>query len=253
MLNKNDIKLIRSLRLKKYRQKYNKFIVEGEKIIIEALKIESTNIDSLYCTNEFYQENRALVNKKLSNVNIITDKELKQISNLKTANSALALVKIMGNTGTDNLKDAELILYLDDIMDPGNMGTIIRSCDWFGVDALVVSPNSVDIFNPKVIQSSMGSIFRLDIFRYDFGQLQKLLNDKVTYYGTKLEGENIQNITYDFPAVIVIGNESHGISAEISSKTGYNITIPNYNKSTESLNAAIATSIVLYDVKNKLD
>ncbi len=254
MLKKNDIKLIRSLRLKKYRQKYNKFIVEGEKIIIEALKIDSAIIDALYCTKEFHQLNRVLISKNLSKVSIITEKELKQISNLKTANSALALVEIKGDNDVEKLKKAKLILYLDDIMDPGNMGTIIRSCDWFGVDALVVSPNSVDIYNPKVIQSSMGSIFRQGIFQYEFGQLQELLsNKKITYYGTKLDGDNIQKIKYSFPAVIIVGNESHGISEAISHRIDYKITIPNFNRSTESLNAAIATAIVLYDVKNKFD
>ncbi len=254
MLKKNDIKLIRSLRIKKYRQKYNKFIVEGEKIIIEALKIDSATLDALYCTKDFYQLNKDLISTKLSDVNVISEKELKQISNLKTANSALALIKIKENTNFEKLKEARLILFLDEIMDPGNMGTIIRSCDWFGVDALVISPNSVDIYNPKVIQSSMGSIFRQVIFQYDFGQLQEFLSKKeVTYYGTKLEGDNIQKVKYNFPSVIIIGNESHGISAAISNKIDYNITIPNFNKSTESLNAAIATAIVLYDVKNKFD
>lgn len=254
MLNKKDIKLIRSLRLKKYRQKYNYFIIEGEKLAIEAIKFSKVNIKKIFCVNEFYHKYISN-NSDLDELSIlISEKELSQISNLKTPNSVLILLNCFEELPIKSFYNSRLLVYLDDIMDPGNMGTIIRTCDWFGVDCLVTSKNSVDIYNPKVIQSSMGSIFRLPIVRYDFRQLTTILENKTfTYYGTLLDGENIFNTNYQFPMVLVIGNESKGISNDIKSKLNEKITIPRRNSKTESLNAAVATGIVLADInKNNI-
>ncbi len=250
MLKKNDIKLIRSLRLKKYRQKYNKFIVEGEKNSVEALKNVLDRVDSIYCTIDFFDKNQLLFVNSTAEVVIVSDKELKQISNLKSANSVVLILNKKQKINIDLLKKSKTIVYLDDITDPGNMGTIIRSCDWFDVDALVTSINSVDIYNPKVIQSSMGSIFRLPIFNYEFNEMQEILSGyDFTFYGTKLQGDSINAVIYNYPMVIVVGNESKGISDAIDKKLNHRITIPRYNKNTESLNAAVATAIVLYEIK----
>jgi len=250
MLKKNDIKLIRSLRLKKYRQKYNKFVVEGEKNSIEALKNVCDRIEVIYSTKEFYNSNQELLDKSAVDIVIVTEKELSQISNLKTASSSLLLMNVGKNTGFDKLKKSKLIVYLDEITDPGNMGTIIRTCDWFDVDVLVVSPGSVDIYNPKVIQSSMGSIFRLPVIELGFDKLKTTLEGfDFAYYGTELEGESIDEVKYNFPVVVVIGNESKGISKSVDEELDYRITIPRYNDKTESLNAAVATAIVLYELK----
>ena len=254
MLNKKDIKLIRSLRLKKYRQKYNYFIIEGEKLAIETIKCSKERIEKIYCVNEFFNKYISS-NSSLEEMSIIiSEKELSQISNLKTPNSVLILLKSFEETSIEPFKNSRLIVYLDDIMDPGNMGTIIRTCDWFGVDCLATSKNSVDIYNPKVIQSSMGSIFRLPIIKHDFHQLTSTLDNKIfTYYGTLLEGENIYKTNYQFPMVLVIGNESKGISNEIISKLDKKLNIPRINSETESLNAAVATGIVLADInKNNI-
>jgi len=235
MLKKNDIKLIRSLRLKKYRQKYNKFVVEGEKNSIEALKNVYDRIETVFSTKEFYNSNQKLLDKLAVDILIVTEKELNQISNLKTANSSLLLINFGEHTGFDRLKKSKLIVYLDDITDPGNMGTIIRTCDWFDVDVLVVSPGSVDIYNPKVIQSSMGSIFRLPVIELGFDKLKASLEGfDFTYYGTELEGESIDEVKYNFPVVVVIGNESKGITKSVDEELDYRITIPRYNDKTES-------------------
>lgn len=254
MLNKNDIKLIRSLRLKKYRQKYNYFIIEGEKLAIEAIKFSQSNIEKIYCVNEFYNKYISISSELQDLSVLISEKELSQISNLKNPNSVLILLKLLDKSSIVDLEKSRLIVYLDDIMDPGNMGTIIRTCEWFGVDSLVTSNNSVDIYNPKVIQSSMGSIFRLPILKHNFNQLLLALDsNKFNYYGTLLEGENSFKTDYQFPMVLVIGNESKGISNDIISKLNKRITIPRLNSETESLNAAVATGIVLADInKNKL-
>jgi len=253
MLKKNDIKLIRSLRLKKYRQKYNKFIVEGEKIAIEAIKFQNKNIDHIYCVNEFIEKNEQILEDIQGELTIVSEKELNQISNLKTANSVVVVLNKQDINTNDIILGSNLIVFLDDIMDPGNMGTIIRSCDWFNIDSLVVSPNSVDIYNPKVIQSSMGSIFRLPIHRMDFEMLNSITKDQgIEYYGTLLNGENMNSIKYKTPLVMVIGNESKGISESVQQSIKNKITIPRYNKITESLNAAVATGIVLADIKGKI-
>jgi len=254
MLKKNDIKLIRSLRLKKYRQKYNKFVVEGEKISIEALKSVFEKIEMVFCTKGFYDTNRELLGELTRKSIIVSDKELNQISNFKSANSCLLILKFDKKDDYNILRKSKIIVYLDDITDPGNMGTIIRSCDWFDIDTLVVSLNSVDIYNPKVIQSSMGSIFRLPIIELEFDKVRDILDGfDFTYYGTELEGEKINKIKYNTPLVVVIGNESKGISKEVDEKLDFRITIPRYNESTESLNAAVATSIVLYNLKESIN
>ena len=251
MLTNNDIKYIRSLSQKKYRQKYNNFVIEGEKMILETIFFAPDRLVKLYCLPEFenkYKKELSLFEEKIE---VISLKELKKISNLKTPNQGLALIEIQ----KENIEDIgkfDFVLYLDDIRDPGNMGTIIRTADWFNAGCIVVSKDSVDIYNPKVLQSSMGSIFRIPVFKCDFERLKELYGDKtIKSYGMLMNGESIYETEYNFPLVIVIGNESRGISDDIIAKLDKKITIPRFNEHTESLNASIATAVVVSEVRRR--
>ena len=251
MLTNNDIKYIRSLSQKKYRQKYNNFVIEGEKMILETIFFAPDRLVKLYCLPEFknkYNKDLSLFDEKIE---VISLRELKKISNLKTPNQGLALIEIE-KENIEDIRKFNFVLYLDDIRDPGNMGTIIRTADWFNVDCIIVSKDSVDIYNPKVLQSSMGSIFRISVFKCDFERLKELFGDKtMKSYGMLMNGESIYEAEYDFPLVVVIGNESRGISDEIISKLDKKITIPRFNQHTESLNASIATAVVVSEVRRK--
>jgi len=251
MLTNNDIKYIRSLSQKKYRQKYNNFVIEGEKMILETIFFASDKIVKLYCLQEFSDKYKEELIRFKEKIEIISPKELKKISNLKTPNSGVVLIE-MPEENESKIFNADFVIYLDDIRDPGNMGTIIRSADWFDVDCIVISKESVDVYNPKVLQSSMGSIFRIPVVKMDFEKLHNIVEErKFNFYGMLMEGESIYETKYDFPIVIVIGNESKGISEKIISKLDKKITIPRYNKYTESLNASIASSIVISEIKAK--
>jgi RNA methyltransferase, TrmH family len=253
MINKNDVKLIRSLSLKKYRQRYKKFIVEGEKSVIEAIKYKNNDINKLYCTLEFSEKNINILTKINHLVQIVTHNELESISNLKNNTSVTAILEISSKHDLSVLKDSKLLLYLDAISDPGNLGTIIRTAEWFGVDALICSPDCVDFYNPKVVQATMGSIFRLPVFAIEFNSLISL-NDKkdLNKYVMVMEGKDIYMYDFSFPMVIVIGNESNGVSEDIMKKSTELITIPSANMVTDSLNASVATSIVLSELFRKL-
>lgn len=229
-LSKNKIKWIRSLRLKKNRDTEGLFIIEGEKMVLELIDLWPENI-SFICT----------VNPKLS-VKYLTyytnEKTMKQISSLTTPNKLLAVVK----KPIPEKKEESFIVMLDDIQDPGNMGTILRTCDWFNVDKIVCSKNTVDIFNTKVIQSSMGSIFRIPVEYCNLSTYLELTT--LTIYGALLEGENIYNKKLEREGIIVMGNEGKGISKEIQSYITKTILIPKFGGA-ESLNVSIATGIIL--------
>tara|TARA_Y100000589_G_scaffold80816_1_gene74673 strand:- start:30728 stop:31507 length:780 start_codon:yes stop_codon:yes gene_type:complete len=236
-LSKNKIKWIKSLKLKKNRDNENLFIIEGKKIILETIKFHSNNI-KLICSTEKI---------KFKNIpSYIIDKNImKEISSLKTPNNLIAIVKkpIFKNKPSNSL-----IVVLDNIQDPGNMGSILRTCDWFKVDKVICSKKTVDIFNTKVIQSSMGSIFRIPV---EYHYLPDYLKQtKLPIYGTLInEGENIyKNKFIQNEAIIIIGNEGNGISKEIISYINKFITIPRFGK-TESLNASIATGIILSEFR----
>ena len=239
MINKNDVKLIRSLSLKKYRQRYKKFIVEGEKSVIEAIKFKSDDLEKLYCTHEFHEKNNNILKKIIHLVEIVTQNELESISNLKNNTSVIAILEIKNYNDLTVLNDSKLLLYLDAVSDPGNLGTIIRTAEWFGVDALICSPDCVDFYNPKVVQATMGSIFRLRVFSIDFNSLIALKDDKyINKYVMVMEGKDIYNYDFSFPMIIVIGNESKGVSEDIIAQSTERITIPSANRVVDSLNAS---------------
>jgi TrmH family RNA methyltransferase len=240
MLSKNQIKLITSLKQKKYRIQHQLFVVEGVKGIQEFLN-SHFELVHLYSTKPIFEINPQL------NV-IITDEELKKISNLKTPNIALGLFKIPKSTFVE---ENELIIALDDVRDPGNLGTIIRLCDWFGVNHLVCSENSVDCFNSKVVQATMGSLTRVNIVYTNL--IDFLSSTKLTKYGTFMEGQDIYKVQTKSSGIIIFGNEANGISKPIEALIDEKISIPRFGniKATESLNVATATAIFLSEFKWK--
>ena len=242
MISKNQQKLIQSLKLKKNRIKTSLFIAEGEKVVTELIS-SKIRLNSLYCLPSFIDK----IDVDIEKITEITEKELDKISNLKNANQVVALFEIP--EFNQRLENNTLTLALDDIRDPGNLGTIIRLADWFGISTILCSSNTVDAFNPKVIMATMGSISRVEIIYCDL--VEELSKMDKPIYGAFLEGDNIYKTTKIDNAILVIGNESNGISAEIEKLITNKITIPQFGKlkETESLNAAVATSILLSEFK----
>jgi TrmH family RNA methyltransferase len=241
MLSKSRITLITSLKQKKYRLQHQLFVVEGIKTIREFLN-SSYVLDHLYTIEPF---------ENVSNEfqTILTEKELKKVSFLKNTNSALAVFKTEIFSGIDETK---LLVGLDDIRDPGNLGTIIRLCDWFGVTDLICSENTVDCYNPKVIQATMGSLTRVNVSYLNLENY--LLNTSVPVFGTFMKGANLyKNNESTETGIVVLGNEANGISENIEKIITHKVTIPKFGKiqQTESLNVAMATSIVLSEFKRK--
>lgn len=240
MVTKQEIKLIKSLNQKKYRQQLGLFTVEGIKGIEEFLKSDF-KLHRLYTTKQIFD------NSKGDAVGI-SENELKKITALKNPNTALAIFEI---PKSEDVKDNTLIVALDDVRDPGNLGTIIRLCDWYGVKDLVCSLNTVDCYNSKVVQATMGSLTRVNITYTNLDEF--LLNHKSPIFGTYMNGENIYNSKLPSEGIIVLGNEANGISEKISSVIDRKITIPQFGKSkeTESLNVANAAAIVLSEFRRR--
>lgn len=236
-LSKNQIKLISSLKQKKYRQLHGLFVAEGIKTINELLN-SNFALHTLFTTESF--------NIDAKNEVLITNKELQQISFLKTPNKSLAIFNIPKPKDIDT---NQLIVALDDVRDPGNLGTIIRLCDWFGVKDLVCSHETVDCFNPKVIQATMGSITRVNISYIDLPIFLKEIDLPV--FGTFMDGKNVYGEDLPKKGVLVMGNEANGISETIASFVDEKIAIPRFGniQATESLNVATATAILLSEFK----
>lgn len=240
MLGKLKIKYIQSLGQKKLRDTEDVFIAEGPKIIAELLASAKQNIRQVYALEEWIKRNE----NELGNIETIeiSEDELGKISQLSTPNQALAVVKkfdepaVIGTKGT-------VSLALDTIQDPGNLGTIIRIADWFGINQVICSRDCADIYNPKVVQSTMGSIARVKVLYTDLVAWLALQKD-IRVYAAALEGQDITAMKKFQEGIIVIGNESKGISEEVMKLVNVKVTIPQKGKA-ESLNAAVATGIIL--------
>ena len=235
MLSKNQIKFIRSLKKKKVRQSNQLFLAEGIKVVEELIS-SSFVLHKLYALESYQNPLHT------SEIQIITEKELRLISDFSNPNQVIGIFKI---PKTEEPRKSGLVVALDAINDPGNLGTIIRLCDWFGVSQIICSENTVDCYNPKVVQASMGSLTRVAIHYVDLKSF--LSNDSRTVYGTFLEGESIYNNKHDRESVLVLGNEANGISDDIRSLVQKKLTIPQFGEQqqTESLNVAMATAICL--------
>jgi len=241
MVSKSQIKLITSLEQKKHRTKMGLFVVEGKKGIEEVLE-SNFELDSLFTTQDIFKAEH-------DKTHLISELELKKISRLKTAQIGLAVFQIPVQT---EVRLEGLVIALDGIRDPGNLGTIIRLCDWFGVKTLLCSLDTVDCYNSKVVQASMGSITRVSIYYVD---LPKFLEENSSHLkaGTFLEGENLFASEMHKDSILILGNEANGISEEIEKLVEKKINIPQFSseKNTESLNVATATAILLSEFRRK--
>jgi TrmH family RNA methyltransferase len=239
MLSKNQIKLITSLQQKKYRLANQLFFAEGIKVIQELVE-SNFELVHLYTIQNDFEE---VSNDKKT---VIPENELKKISALATPNTCLAVFKIPTEK---KIIESGLIIALDSIRDPGNLGTILRLCDWFGIDQLVCSKDAVDIYNPKVVQATMGSIARVNVNYIDLNAF--IGQAKVPVYGTFMDGENIYKSTLPQEGIIIMGNEANGISAELEKLVQIRLSIPRFGavQKTESLNVATATAIVLSEFR----
>jgi len=233
LVSKSQIKLITSLQQKKYRNNLGLFIAEGPKVINELLS-SGIELDSLFSTEENLNPTK--------NECLVSEKELQKISFFKTAHTSVALFKI---PPAKPLLNECTTVVLDAIRDPGNLGTIIRLCDWFGIKQLVCSEDTVDCYNPKVIQATMGSIARVQVNYTGISNFIK--ENKLPVYGACMDGDNLYQQKLPEKAILVMGNEANGISSEINSLLTNRITIPQFGEQqkTESLNVATATAILL--------
>lgn len=237
LVSKSQTKLITSLQHKKYREQTGLFVAEGPKVIAELLK-EGMVLEALYAT-----ENPHIIEKNHFQV---TETELKRLSFLKTPNSAVAIFQI---PKAKKLVEKDLIMALDSVRDPGNLGTIIRLCDWFGVRQLVCSEDTTDCYNPKTVQATMGSLPRVQVHYLslpDFFEATTL-----PIYGGFMEGKNVYSEQLPKAAILVMGNEANGISSEVASKISNKISIPRFGETqrAESLNVATATAILLSEFR----
>ena len=239
MVSKNQIKLITSLQLKKYRNEHQLFIAEGVKVIQELLQSNFV-LEHLFVTEAIFEE------VSISKKTLIKEADMKRISALSSPSSCLAIFKIPKPTA---IETEGLIVAVEDIRDPGNLGTIVRLCDWFGVKQLVCSAETVDVYNPKVIQATMGSIARVAIHYVDLNDF--ISESALPVFGTFMDGKNVYNEKLPNEAILILGNEANGISSSLEKSIQNRIAIPRFGdiQQTESLNVATATAIFLSEFR----
>lgn len=248
MLSKNEIKRITALHHAKFRNERHRFLVEGTKIVHELLD-SSYKIVGLYAVSEWIQANmNQLATRKEVEICEISPAILERISQLKTPNLVVAEVEIP--TQTTEIDFQQPILALDSINDPGNLGTIIRTADWFGFQQIVCSENCVELYNSKVLQATMGSFMRVKMFYTDLKKWLSLLPTEKTVYGAVMNGENLYQTDFSKNSIVLIGNESKGISETLKPLISKKITIPRIGAA-ESLNASIATAIILNEYRRQ--
>ena len=236
----HEIKYIQSLGQKKFRQQEGLFIAEGPKLVNDLLEMKNSSIQEIFALKEWIEDNKKIADSY--QVVEITTIELEKISQLSSPNQVVAVVKKIAIDENIQVK-GKFTLVLDNIQDPGNMGTIIRIADWYGIDQIVCNTQSADMYNPKVIQSTMGSIARVKVFYTDLSDwLSK--QKGISIYAAMLNGDDVTSMQKIKEGIIVIGNESKGISDDVLKLISKKITIPQKGKA-ESLNAAVATGIIL--------
>jgi len=237
MLSKKEIKDIQSLSHKKFRDELNLFVAEGPKIVRELTETVPQQIEKVYAVKKWIEANKLLTQK--ATVVEVSDEELKRLSNMQTPNQVIAAVRKFSPEMPD---ESSFTLYMDTIQDPGNFGTIVRLADWFGVKNIVCTPGCADLYNPKVVQSTMASIARVNVY-YD-EKADWLQGQTVPIYAATLSGISLYTHPKTEKGILIIGNESKGISDEVLQHATKQITIPKKGEA-ESLNAAVATGIIL--------
>ena len=248
MISKNKIKYIRSLELKKNRNKEGKFVAEGFKVVDDLLALQPA--DLIVATGEWLRGKHFGAETEVIEV---TDEELKKVSFLQHPQQVLAVFR-QATSGDYSINSSELSLALDGVQDPGNLGTIIRIADWFGIENIYCSPETADVYNPKVVQATMGSIARVKVLYGDLMALFASLPADVPVYGTLLDGEDIYAQQLDNRGFIVMGNEGKGISPELTQRVNRRLLIPNFppeRPTADSLNVAIATAITCSEFRRQ--
>lgn len=255
MLSKAKVKYLNSLKSKKFRQKYNNFVAEGDKIVIEVLKnaqhpdaIFSTAIEAVYALPNWIESNQDLLQPFQAITTEVDNSTLKKISNFQTPNQALVILKQFNLELPVTQIQTNLTILLDEIQDPGNLGTILRIADWFGIPNVICSQTCADVYNPKTIQATMGAFLRVRTFRLDLIEFCRNFS-QLPVYGAVLGGENLFQSQLNKQALVVIGNEGKGISPEMMQQLTHHIEIP-ANGNAESLNAAVATGIICAAFRN---
>lgn len=273
MISKNKIKYIHSLELKKNRTKEGKFVAEGHKVVADLLQRQSANL--IVATHEWLEGKQFGIETEVIEV---TDEELKKVSFLQHPQQVLGVFSlrnpkglatteertweddsfgektVSSNGGFSEVNPSVLNLALDGVQDPGNLGTIIRIADWFGIENIYCSQDTVDAYNPKVVQATMGSIARVNVEYGDLRALIQSLPEGTPVYGTLLDGDNIYHDELDNRGLIVMGNEGKGITPEIKQMVNHRLLIPNFpegRETAESLNVAIATAITCSEFRRQ--
>ena len=256
MLSHNHIKYINSLKIKKYRQQHKAFFVEGEKGVDELLQ-SPFNIVKVFALREWIDNNYPTTKSRKTEIQEITDDELKKVSDLTSPNLVIAIASIPEQELPDPSEFKGMALALDGIRDPGNLGTIIRTADWFGINKIICSPDSVDVYNPKVVQATMGSFGRIQVFYVDLLNYFSGLPASTPVFGALLEGPHLSEKSFTKEGIILIGSESHGISEKLIPYVNEPVYIPHFVVNTnigqaESLNASIANGIICYEICKQL-
>lgn len=247
MISKNLIKLIKSLEQKKYRKREILFVAEGPKVVGDLMALMAPQ--RIIATSEWYKE------KKISEDVVVTEDEIRKVSFLQHPQDVLALFELpeMEELPVEQLCD-HLTLALDDIQDPGNLGTIIRLADWFGIEHILCNLGTADAYSPKVVQATMGSIARVKLHYTNLAEYLEQLQDAVPVYGTFLDGNNLYAEKLSPSGIIIMGNEGNGISEQVERYVTKRLLIPSYpaeRPTAESLNVAIATAITCAEFRRK--
>ena len=251
MLSKPKIKLINSLKLSKYRREHKLFLAEGSINVLDFLQSDIQVVE-LFATAEWLEKHADKT--RTIEVSTVSQKEFEKITALKTPSEVLALLAIPDYHEFNSKKINNLVLMLDDIKDPGNLGTIIRTADWFGIKQIICSPETVDAYNPKVVQASMGSLARVEVHYAELSQILKSKPAGLQVFGAVLDGKPLTEISETKTGIILVGSEAHGISEKLIPFINHKLTIPAYQsvsaERAESLNASIATAIICYALRN---
>ena len=256
MISKNRLKYVRSLEMKKYRKAEGVFVAEGHKLVGDLLDVFECKY--LAAISEWLSANAAWVERQRRSgveVDEVTDEELKRASFQETPQQVLAVFKqLTYEVDVNEVARKQLCLVLDDVQNPGNLGTIVRLADWFGIEHIFCSKGCADIYNPKTVQATMGGIARVQVHEADLPELLSRLDKDIPVYGTFLDGENMYGKELENRGLIVMGNEGKGVSKEVAAFVTERLYIPNYpegRETSESLNVAIATAIVCAEFRRR--
>lgn len=251
MLSKTLLKLIKSLELKKFRKEYGLFVAEGGKTVCDLINL-NLEAKHIIATKEWLENHKEIKN---NNICEVSEEELKRASFLRTPQGVLAVFKQPQYDIDITTPEQELCLALDNVQDPGNLGTIIRIADWFGIENIYCSTGSADAYNPKTIQATMGAIGRVKIHYINLADMLSTIKGKANIYGTFLDGENIYGQHLENKGIIVMGNEGNGISEECGKLINKRLFVPNYpteRSTSESLNVSVATAIICSEFRRRL-